>query len=68
MNTRISWAFIVGISFFKSLKKKHGFMFLSRDTEPSLDIVADWFKTFPENALNTTITLCFNSQISSFCR
>lgn len=42
-------------------------MFLSIDTEPFLDFVADWFKICPENALNTIITLCFNSQISSFC-
>lgn len=46
--------------FFKSLKTD-GFRFLSTGTEPSLDFVADWFKICPENALNTIITLCFNS-------
>lgn len=59
-------AFVVRISFFLSLKT-NVFMFLSIDTEPFLDFVADWFKICPENALNTIITLCFNSQISSFC-
>ena len=42
-------------------------MFFSIDTEPFLDFVADWFKICPEKALNTIITLCFNSQISSLC-